>query len=184
MTSATMAAPMPTAMALLNDLEDHDDIDGVPDDRSSGGGANDKCDVGGASDVRTPLREGGSRTDRGGDDIGGGGCVGGRACATVKQQPISEDQGLCAGPGHGRAQSDSHGCRCFFACTGRAHNSFTLACPRPSPAQATAAADAGAVTCVLIGTSLFFTFLLHNIDRAQVKASCCRSIHQLVTPAK
>jgi hypothetical protein len=77
MTSATMAAPMPTAMPLLNDLEDHDDIDGVPDDRSGGRGANDKCDVGGASDVRTPLREGGSRTDREGDGIGGGGCVGG-----------------------------------------------------------------------------------------------------------
>jgi hypothetical protein len=51
-------------------------------------------------------------------------------------------------------------------------------------AQATAAADAGAVTCVLIGTSLFFTSLLHNIDRAEVKASCCTSIHQLVSPAK
>lgn len=43
----------------------------------------------------------------------------------------------------------------------------------PSLAEATAAADAGAATCALIGTSLFFTFLLgllDKIDRAVVRA--------------
>lgn len=53
MTSATMAAPMPTAMPLLNDFEDHDDVDGVPNDSSGEGGASDRCDV------RRPMGEGG-----------------------------------------------------------------------------------------------------------------------------
>jgi hypothetical protein len=39
-TTAPTATPMPTTVALLDDLEGDDDVDDVPVDEAGGGGAN------------------------------------------------------------------------------------------------------------------------------------------------